>query len=139
MHAVTHGAESRTVSSDEDDADGRGAEIQRRLSDLGISDREFYDKTGIDRKTLKRAIAGVPGTRPSTYIAITAALDRLERMVRGEPADRPEADYVEFTVEGNFGVRAVVKGPVKDMDELQRAVARLVKEMRQEGNDPSDP
>ena len=37
---------------------------------------------------------------------------------------------MEFTIEGNFGVRAVVKGPVKDMDELQRAVAKLVREMR---------
>lgn len=138
MQVVTYGAESPAVSSDDDDGDPRGAEIERRLADLGISDREFYAKTGIDRKTLNRAIKGVPGTRPSTYIAITAALDRLERMVHGEPAERPDADYVEFTVEGNFGVRAVVKGPVKDMDELQRAVARLVREMRQEGNDPAD-
>lgn len=130
MQAVRHGAESAIVTSGDDETEGRGQEIERRLDELGISDREFYAKTGIDRKTLKRAIAEEPGTRPSTYIAIIAALDRLERMVRGEPAAQPEADYVEFTVEGNFGVRAVVKGPVKDMEELQRAVARLVREMR---------
>lgn len=137
MHTISADrAESPGVTSDSDDE--RGAEIQRRLDALGISDREFYEKTGIDRKTLKRAIAGTPGTRASTYIAISAALDRLERMVHGDAAGRPDSDYVEFTVEGNFGVRAVVKGPVKDMDELQRAVARLVREMRQEdGNDPS--
>lgn len=108
----------------------RGERIKERLDDLGISDREWYAKTGIDRKTLHRAISGAPGTRASTYLAIETALDELERKVQGKPHRAASDDYVEFTVEGNFGVRAVVRGPVKDMDELQRAVAKLVREMR---------
>lgn len=122
-------------------SDDRGAEIQRRLDDLGITDREFYARTGIDRKTLRRAVAGEEGTRLSTYMAINAALDKLEALTRGQDVSTPGADYVEFTVEGNFGVRAVVKGPVKDMEELQRAVSRLVREMRasEEGDDPGKP
>lgn len=131
MHALASRAQSGVVTTDE-----RGAEIQRRLEELGITDREFYAKTGIDRKTLRRAVAGEEGTRASTYMAINAALDKIEAVVRGVELD-PAADFVEFTVEGNFGVRAVVKGPVKDMDELQRAVSRLVKEMR--SNDPEEP
>jgi hypothetical protein len=130
MLGVASQAQSRVVATDE-----RGAEIQRRLGDLGITDREFYAKTGIDRKTLRRAVAGEEGTRASTYMAINAALDKIEATVRGVELD-PSADFVEFTVEGNFGVRAVVKGPVKDMDELQRAVSRLVREMRT--NDPDE-
>lgn len=133
MSGVLHAAESPPVTDDKDD---RGAEIQRRLDALGITDREFYSKTGIDRKTLRRAVAGEPGTRNTTYIAIEAALAKLERAVRGEPvAQFGGEDYVEFTVEGNFGVRAVVRGPVKDMEELQRAVGKLVREMRGDESD----
>lgn len=42
----------------------------------------------------------------------------------------PSEDLVEFTVEGNFGVRAVVKGPVRDMDALQAAVSKLIAGMQ---------
>lgn len=135
MSATRHAAELRGVTDADDD---RGAAIQRRLDELGITDREFYARTGIDRKTLRRAVAGEEGTRASTYIAIESAIDKMEANVRGLPTTRaPEEDYVEFTVEGNFGVRAVVKGPVKDMEELQKAVTRLVREMR--NNDQDEP
>jgi hypothetical protein len=50
--------------------------------------------------------------------------------VPADPRDIGE-DYVEFTVEGNFGVRAVVRGPVRDMPELQKAVAELLRDMRE--------
>lgn len=124
-------------SPDVTDKEERGKEIQERLDAIGVGDREFHTATGIDRKTLRRAVAGEPGTRNSTYIAIESALDKLEAKFRGEAVAMPSSeDYVEFTVEGNFGVRAVVKGPVKDMAELQRAVTRLVREMRgEEGPD----
>jgi hypothetical protein len=58
-----------------------------------------------------------------------------------EPVGLPEGarqigengeDLVEFTVEGNFGVRAVVKGPVRDMDALQAAVSKLIAGMQVE-------
>lgn len=44
----------------------------------------------------------------------------------------PEDDLVEFTVEGNFGVRAVVRGPVRDMEALQAAVSKLISGMQVE-------
>lgn len=136
MVALRYAAESPGVTDDED----RGSAIQRRLDNLGVGDREFYARTGIDRKTLRRAVAGEEGVRTSTYIAIESALDKMEALTRGVPTTEAfGGDYVEFTVEGNFGVKAVVKGPVKDMDELQRAVGRLIREMRgEEGSDPSD-
>ena len=132
MGALRYAAKSPSVTDD------RGAVIQRRLDALGITDREFYARTGIDRKTLRRAVAGEEGTRASTYIAIESAIDKMEAEVKGLPTARTAGeDYVEFTVEGNFGVKAVVKGPVKDMDE--RAVARLVREMRNPDDEGIDP
>lgn len=125
-------AQSALVMANNNGVD-QGAEIKRRMDALKISDREFYNRTGIDRKTLNRAIGNEPGVRRSTYMAIETALDKLEAFAAGEPTTvtpTAEGDYVEFTVEGNFGVRAVVRGPVKDMEELQRAVGRLVREMR---------
>lgn len=116
----------------------RGDAIQQRLDSLGISDREFQEQTGIDRKTLRRAVAGQERVRVSTLAAIEAALDKIERSVRPAVRSLPAAEeegYVEFTVEGNFGVRAIVKGPIKDMDELQSAVARLLREMRSDATE----
>lgn len=126
MNALRDAAESTVVTN------GRGAEIQRRLDELGISDREWHEQTGIDRKTLRRAVEGQERVRPSTYAAIEAALDRLEAQVAGptpKPIGDPGDDLVEFTITGNFGVRAVVKGPVRDMDELLAAVDKLMGKM----------
>lgn len=114
---------------------GRGAAIDERLKALGVSDREFEDQTGINRKTLRRAAANDEKVRASTYAAIEAALDKLERRASpdlGQPRSIGDAgdDLVEFTIEGNFGVRAVVKGPIRDMEALQAAVAKLVRDMQ---------
>lgn len=46
----------------------------------------------------------------------------------GNPSD----DLVEFSVEGNFGVRAVVKGPVRDIEALREAVAKLIADMNRD-------
>ena len=43
----------------------------------------------------------------------------------GDPAD----DLVEFDVRGSFGVRAVVRGPIRDIEALQEAVSRLIANM----------
>lgn len=128
-------AESPPVTADGE----RGERIQRRLDELGISDREFHERTGIDRKTVRRAVDGEARVRASTYAAIEAALDRLEAHVAGVPDVHPVGDpadrLVEFIVEGNLGVRAVVKGPVRDIDALEAAVAKLVRDMQSEGGE----
>lgn len=52
----------------------------------------------------------------------------------------PEDDLVEFAVEGNFGVRAVVKGPIRNMDALQEAVSKLIAGMQiEESNTRAKP
>lgn len=140
VHALRGTAESPLVVDSE-----RGTKIQGRLDALGISDREWSERTGIDRKTLRRAVAGEERVRPTTYDMIEAALDKLEQLTAGVPTRAitdPGDDLVEFTIEGNFGVRAVVKGPVRDMAALQSAVTKLVRDMQgpaQSGDDPQNP
>lgn len=46
------------------------------------------------------------------------------------PIGDPEDDLVEFTVVGNFGVRAVVKGPIRNLDALQASVSKLIAGMQ---------
>lgn len=113
--------------------ESRGAAIQRRLDELGLSDREWHRETGIDRKTLNRAIADEPSVRSSTYGAIESALDKIERRIRGGDI-KPEGDLVTFKLSGNFGVEVTVQGPVANVEELEAAVERLIRKM---GDDPA--
>lgn len=114
---------------------GMGAQIKARRIALGMSVKGLAERAGIDRGRLAALEEGATNVRDTTVGAIERALSQLEvemgmddsplpdGAVRvGDPAD----DLVEFTVEGNFGVRAVVKGPIRDIDALQAAVAKLV-------------
>lgn len=128
MRTLVHTADLPPVG----DEQRRGQAIQQRLDRLGISDREFHEQSGIDRKTLRRAVAGEERVRASTYSAIEAALDRLEKRVRPDVAV-PEAGLVTFELSGDFGVEVVVKGPVENLDELEASVERLLRRMRGTG------
>lgn len=46
------------------------------------------------------------------------------------PIGDPENELVEFRVSGAFGVQAVVRGPIRDIDALQAAVSKLIAGMR---------
>lgn len=124
MSAVEIAADSVFVTEPD-----RGAGIRQRLDALGISDREWYTRTGIDRKTLNRAIENDERVRENTYGAIENWIERLEREIAGVRSD-PADDLIEFRLSGNFGVDVVVKGPIRDRGELEDAVARLIREMR---------
>jgi hypothetical protein len=105
-----------------------------------MSAREFHAETGIDRKTLSRAIEDNAVVRDSTYGAIEAALGKLERHNTGLPEGSvvesdPESDLVTVRLEGNFGVKAVVEGQVRDLEALEEILSHLVREMRGEGKD----
>jgi transcriptional regulator with XRE-family HTH domain len=115
-----------------------GARIKERRVRLGMSVKALATHAGVDRGRLAEIEDGATNVRPSTIGAIDSALSSLEEEMGmrdrptgattriGDPAD----DLIEFTIEGNFGVRAVVKGPVRDLDALQAAVGRLVREMK---------
>lgn len=133
MYALADGAESGRVGTPE-----RAEKIQQRLSALGISDREFAERSGIDRKALRRAANGEPA-RPSTYTAIETWLDRLEVEVGlvkpelpagvtqvGDPSDDLFAVEV-YTPEGI--IQAVVKGQPKDADLIRETALKLIEGM----------
>lgn len=140
VHLVRDTADLADVG---EEGESRGAAIKRRFDTLGISGREWQTETGIDRKTLARAMDDNPVVRDTTYTAIETALDRIERHNAGMPAGAvvetdPANDLVTVRLEGNFGVKAVVEGPVRDLDALEELVAHLVREMKGDigGNRP---
>ena len=127
-------------SGGEDDGD-RGAAIRRRFDALGLSDREWHARTGIDRKTLLRAMEGNPRTRSSTYDAIEANLDKLERLAAGLPAALSAAESVphliRITVEGVYGAKAlIVEGAPEDQAQLEAMVDRIMRNLRSGGTSP---
>jgi len=125
------------------DARAVGDEIRERRVRLGMTVKDLAARAQVDRGRLSAIEDGTANARPSTIGAIEAALDQIEQeMGMNDPGTMsavgdPGGDLVEFTIEGNFGVRAVVKGPVRDMDALREAVAQIVREMKGP-NDPAD-
>jgi hypothetical protein len=100
-----------------------------------MSLRQMSEHTGINRATLKNVEAdgGARGTSVSAY---RAALEKLEHETGMDMPDADESpnemDLVEFQVAGNFGVRVVVKGPVRDRHELEETVMRLIERLQTE-------
>lgn len=118
-------------------------QVTARRTRLGYTIAELAGEAGVDPDTLSDLEAGKRRPQPRTLDKVLAALDRLEAEVGLDPASlppgtrrigEPKDDLVEFTVEGNFGVRAVVKGPIRDLDELQRAVSKLIAGMQAESS-----
>jgi hypothetical protein len=137
-----HAAQFRLVADSE-----RGQRIQERLDKLRISDRQFQERSGIDRKTLRRAVAGGEHVRESTYRAIESWLDRLERIAAGfdglkdEPEPEPQGQgIVKYRLKGDFGVDLLVEGPVDNLAALEASVVRMMREMRAATSaDPDEP
>jgi len=119
-----------------------GAEIEDRRTRLGMSISGLARAAKVDRGRLSALEKGDESVRDTTIGAVKSALDRLEVEMGMDTAsqdlgDDRNGDLVEFTIEGNFGVRAVVRGPIRDLDALQEAVGKLVKDM-QTGETGSD-
>ena len=130
MYAVADTADLAPVGNKE-----RAAKIQARLDELGISDREFAERSGLDRKALRRAANGEP-VRPSTYTAVETWLDRLEREAGKGVPDLPEGfeyvgdpsqQFIAFEV-GEGPTKVVVKGPIRDADLLREQASKLVEQ-----------
>lgn len=117
-----------------------GKRVQARRLALGMSVKKLAELAGVDRGRLAKLEEGDQSIRPATLGAVESALRRLEHemgMDEVRPVGDPSQGLVEFTVTGSHGVSAVVKGPVKDLEALQAAVAKLVAEMRDEGQGKS--
>lgn len=126
MSAMPIGAKLSAVNDDS------GAEIRARRKRLGMTIGALAERAQVHRDTLSAIERGGSDPQTSTAGRIERALDELEHemgmdlpSVVGVVGD-PDEGLVEFTVEGHFGVRAVVKGPIKDIDKLQEAVGKLI-------------
>lgn len=116
-----------------------GNRIRDRRARLGLSVKALAERAGVDRGRLAAIEAGkASNVRATTISAIELALDAIEAERQepvaelppgarriGDPAD----DLIEFIIEGTDGIRAVVKGPIRNMDELQAAAQKLLEGM----------
>jgi hypothetical protein len=106
----------------------RGAWLRGRRLGLGIrSVRALHQRSGISREAITSAEAGT---------ASSATYERLDAwFARHEPPSSPETvpldhSQVEFEVHGDRGLRIVVRGPMADVEELERSVARIARDIR---------
>lgn len=111
----------------------RGHSIKQRREALGIfADREFERATDrvslrVPRASIAKAEAGQASEL--IYSRLEMALDRLEEEV-GQNDVEPKREHITFRISGNFGVDVVVDGPIENIDELEAAVAKLIREMK---------
>lgn len=122
-------------------------QVTARRQRLGFTIAELAEEAGVDPDTLSGLEAGKRRPQTATLDKVLTALDRLEKEVGFDapplpPGARrigdPKDDLVEFTIEGNFGVRAVVKGPIRDLPALQEAVGKLIAGMQAEQEGKAD-
>jgi transcriptional regulator with XRE-family HTH domain len=107
--------------------------IRSRREHLGMTIKDLAEEAQVDRGRLSALESGTSRPRASTVGAILRTLERLERETGLSDAKVTEnSDLVEFEVAGNFGVRVVVKGPVRDRAELEESVLRLISRMQQQ-------
>lgn len=106
--------------------ESRGKAIKRRRLHHGIKSlREFSEKSGVSREAL--TAAENDEASDATYQRLEAWLDRFEEEVGDDVSAAKDVDVIEFRIAGNFGVDVVVKGPASRLDEIERAVERLVR------------
>jgi transcriptional regulator with XRE-family HTH domain len=97
---------------------------------------QLAKESGVDRMTITKLEKGGSRYRDSTVGQLTSTLDRLEHELGFDlPAatsDLTSEGLVEISVAGDFGVSVIVKGPVRDIAELEAAASRLLQKMQAE-------
>lgn len=135
--------EAHSVAVDEDSANGhledvttqaRGAELRRRRETAGMTLVDLAGETGLARQTIARAEDG-QGSR-ATYRQLETWFNRFDEET-GANAPGASAGLIEFEVTGDFGVRVVVRGPIGSAEELERSVARIVRNIRSSDDTPT--
>ena len=87
--------------------------------------QELAELAKVGREAVTRAEKNEK-TSEVRYAVLENALTAREEEVGGPP-DQPE-HTVEFIIEGMYGAQRVrVKGPVSDLAEIERSVARLMR------------
>lgn len=126
------------VDGMDDQARARARQIKARRERLGMRITDLAKEADVNRGQLGEYESTKHSPSEPWIRKVENTLDRLEHETGiadesspARPLD-PEGEFVEFTVEGNLGVKVVVKGPVKNMAELQAAAERLVAGMQRD-------
>lgn len=128
MESGESGADSHPVGNEE-----RGQSIRRRRMALGIrSVREMAIRSGVSRGAASAAEHGEGSA--GTYERLESWLASQE----GGTTDSVSLEQIEFTVEGDFGVKVTVKGPITDRSALEDSVTKIIRSIRHESGDPAD-
>lgn len=113
-----------TVTTEE-----RGARIKARREAHGIRYiTEFAERTGVSREAVTKAEAGQASE--GTYQRLEAWLDAFDHEV-GEDDPSPGVEQIEFVVEGDFGVKVTVRGPITSREDLQAAATEIIRSIRE--------
>lgn len=131
---AAHAEQSPPVTANED-----VEQVRRRRQRIGMKITELAQEAGISRDTLSDLEAGNKRPHADTVEKVLVALERLETEMGmdapplppgarylGDPAD----DLIEFVIEGTDGIRAVVKGPIRNMEALQASAQKLIEGMQ---------
>ena len=111
--------------------------IEQRYLRLGITSQRDLERAtnSVDMAVSRAAImkAGQGKASDGTYARLEAALDKIEHEMTSEAEELAEAVVTEagmvtFDLRGVFGAESVtVKGPVKNLAELEAAVEKLLR------------
>ena len=119
----------------------RGREIAERMEALGLSDRRMAVLANVDRSSVEKARTG-QSKQDRIYRQVEQALEDEETRRLGgatTPAASEEdvevSQFIEVNLSGNFGITAIVKGPVDRPEELERMLSAILKQMK--GDDPA--
>lgn len=92
--------------------------------------REFAERTGLARETVTRAEHGEASE--GTYQRLESWLDAFEHEVGADEAEpAPRIEQLEFVVEGDFGVKVTVRGPISDRPALEASVSNIIRSIRE--------
>lgn len=107
----------------------RGDAIRKRRLEHGIrSVREFAEASGVSRNAVTAAEEG--HASEGTYQRLEAWLDSFDQET-GSDLPSSVVETIEFVVEGDFGVKVTVRGPITNREDLQAAAAEIVRSIRE--------
>lgn len=110
------------------------ARVAERRERLGLSRSKLAALAGVDRETLAKVEGGQEVTAAKLR-QILAVLDERERDYGLGPETQPaeqatSLETIEFVVEGDFGVKVTVRGPITNREDLQAAAAEIIRSIR---------
>ena len=116
------------------DEESQGEQIRARRVKLGMDVSALARLAGVDRGRLGRFEVGKESPSDTWVGRVVKALDDFE-FETGHAPEKDEPAVVRFIVENVYGAKAlVVEVPPENMDELEQAVDRIMRNLRGDGN-----